>query len=112
MTQNYLRVAADASAFVTCIDGSEHMLPEVCQKVKNYAQVEKEALALVFVVKKFHQYIDGRKFILITDHKPLLSILGPKTGIPSIQPECKDGHLSYQLTNMRSCSSHQSPLQC
>ena len=49
---------------------------------KNYAQLEKEALALVFGVRKFHQYLYGRPFIPITDHQLLTTILGPKKGIP------------------------------
>ena len=41
---------------------------------KNYALLEKEALLLVFGVKKFHQYLYGKKFTLITEHKPLTLI--------------------------------------
>lgn len=38
---------------------------------QNYAQIEKETLAIVFGCEKFHQYIYGKKCELETDHKPI-----------------------------------------
>ena len=43
---------------------------------KKYAQVELEALALVFAVEKFHQYIYGKKFKLFTDARSITYIYG------------------------------------
>ena len=51
---------------------------------RNYARLEKEASAMIFGVKKFHKYIYGRTFPLVTDHKPLTSILGAQSGIPTL----------------------------
>ena len=49
-----------------------------------YAQIEREGLALVFGVRRFHQYLYDRSFILVTDHRPLCKIFGSKEGIPNM----------------------------
>ena len=40
---------------------------------KNYSVLDKEALAVICGVKKFHCYLYGRSFIIQCDHKPLRS---------------------------------------
>ena len=37
----------------------------------NYSHLDKEGLAIIFGVRKFHQYLQGRRFEIKTDHKPL-----------------------------------------
>lgn len=41
---------------------------------KGYAQIEKECLAIVFGMEKFHQYTYGREVTVQSDHKPLENI--------------------------------------
>lgn len=47
---------------------------------KNDAQTEKELLAIVFSVKRFHQYVYGVKVDVQSDHKPLENILRKPLG--------------------------------
>lgn len=90
---NEILVAADASSHgVGAVilhrfaDGTQKAVAHASRTLspaeQNYGQVEKEALAIVFALKKFHKMLHGRRFHLSTDHKPLLAIFGSRKGIP------------------------------
>ena len=49
---------------------------------KNYSQIDREALALTFAVKKFHQYVYGKHFVVYADHKPLLGLFRETKSLP------------------------------
>ena len=55
-------------------DGSERPIANASKTLtdtqRRYSKIQKEALAIVFALKKFHQFLYGRQFVLVTDHKP------------------------------------------
>ena len=60
---------------------------------RKYARFEKEGLAILFGVKRFHQFLYGRKFtILYSDHRPLEHLLSESRPTPAMASvEYKDG---------------------
>ena len=49
---------------------------------KKYSQLEKEGLAIVYAVTKFHNYLYGQHFIIRSDHQPLSFLFSELKGIP------------------------------
>lgn len=66
-------------------DGSEkpvsYMSRTLTKAEKNYSQLDKEGLAIMFGIKKFHRYLYGRASTICTDHKPLISLFSEKKAI-------------------------------
>lgn len=67
-------------------DGSERPIANASKTLsstqKKYSQIQKEALSIIFALNKFHQFLYGRHFTLVTDHRPLLAMFGPHKQTP------------------------------
>ncbi|KAM8707498.1 hypothetical protein ACLKA7_005042 [Drosophila subpalustris] len=69
-------------------DGTEKPIQFASQTLskvqQRYSQIDKEAYAVIFGVRKFYQYIYGRKFTLVTDNKAIAQIFAPNKGLPTL----------------------------
>ena len=73
-----IQTDASQSGIGSCLLQNGHVIAYASRSMtdaeKNYAQIEKELLAVLFACEKFNQYIYGKKVSVQTDHKPLEAI--------------------------------------
>ena len=62
-------ISTNATPRVIC--HSSRALSEV---EKHYSQIEREVLAIMWGYEKYHLYLYGKSFSVVTDHKPLVKI--------------------------------------
>lgn len=69
-------------------DGTERPIAYASRSLTNsewnYSVIKKEALAITFGIRKFQQFLYGRRFSLLTNHQPLTLLFGSKKAIPAV----------------------------
>lgn len=68
--------STDSSERPKCISDVSKILTDTQRR---YSQI---ALATAFALKKFHQFLYGENFILVTNHKVLLALFGLNNATP------------------------------
>ncbi|BES97121.1 Hypothetical Protein NTJ_09935 [Nesidiocoris tenuis] len=100
------RLSADASSYALGavleqeFDGKYHPITYISRSMtlteQGYAQIEKEALAVSWACERLSMYLTGLQFTILTDHKPLVQLLGSKA-IHELTPRLQRFRL--RLTN-------------
>ncbi|XP_063907429.1 uncharacterized protein K02A2.6-like [Zophobas morio] len=69
-------------------DGTERPISYASRSLttseRNYSQLDREALAIIFGITHFYNYLFGKHFLLITDNEPLSRILHPHKALPQM----------------------------
>ena len=71
------------------LEQEEHPVIFISRKLNkaesNYSQTEREALGIVWAVKRLYKFLIGNTFEIVTDHKALQYVFSPGKEISSIQ---------------------------
>ncbi|GFV82653.1 retrovirus-related Pol polyprotein from transposon 297 [Trichonephila clavipes] len=65
---------------------------------RNYSTTEREALAVVWALKKFRGYIEGTEITVASDNQPLKWLLNLKSPTGRLARLATDGHLKSSLS--------------
>jgi hypothetical protein len=76
-----------AGVFSHVVNGVERPVTFISRSLthseRNYSQLDREALAIIFCVSQLLMYLFGRHFTLITDYQLLTRIFHPDSKLPS-----------------------------
>lgn len=81
---------------------------------KNYSQIEREGLSVIFGTDKFRNFILGTKFIIFNDHKPLHTLFSKHKAVPQscsarvLRWALKLSQYDYEFVYSRGCDNIQS----
>ncbi|KAL1446405.1 hypothetical protein WDU94_012412 [Cyamophila willieti] len=77
-----------AAVLSHCIENVEHPIAYASRSLtsseQNYSQLDREALAIIFGVTHFYNYLYGKRFVLITDNQPLSRIFHHNKALPQM----------------------------
>ena len=69
-------------------DGTEQPIAYASRSLskseRRYSQLDKEALSIIFAVAKFCQFLMGRRFVILLDHKPLKHLFAADKAVPAM----------------------------
>ena len=72
-----------------------------------YPQIDREALSIYWAIKRFHLYLYGKEFKVITDHAPLVSLFNNPVSKPTARIE--DQVLQAVMFAVKSGNWHKPP---
>ena len=108
-----IQVDASSHGLGVCLMQNKHPISYSFRSLtyaeKNYAQIEKELLAIVYECKKFNQFVCGQPIFIKSDHKPLEAII--RKSISSTPPKSTKifSQINEILHANRVCSRKVSP---